>query len=72
MLKDTTEEAGKILAELSVRKRERQGKYDRVSTPTEVIVEYLQSASARAQLSALSPAHRQQLDLETPQCIQAC
>jgi len=51
LLKDTSEEGGKVLAEVIARKIERQGKYGWVLTPTEVSAAHLGTASAGAQLS---------------------
>ncbi len=59
LLKDTSEEGGKVLAEVLAQKIERQGKYGWVLTPTEVIAAHLGTASAGAQLSP--PVHRQLL-----------
>ena len=60
LLQDTSEEGDKVLAEVLARKIERQGKYDQVLTPVEVIAGHLRIASAGVQLS--SPMHLQLLD----------
>ena len=41
LLQDTSEEGDKVQAEVLARKIERQGKYDQVLTPTEVIASEL-------------------------------
>ena len=59
LLKDTSEQGGKVLVEVLARKIEWQGQYGWVLTPTEGIAAHLGTASASAHLSP--PAHRQLL-----------
>ena len=59
LLRDMSEEGGKVLAEMLARKIERQCRYGWALTPTEVTAAHLGTASAGAQLSP--PVHRQLL-----------